>query len=212
MLRLLAVFLLLMVAFPAVAAPPGGPGVESPDGSDGQGAAKDTGPDNLTLKDIGALTLDDLFAKLPAHSGSRIGRAIEAEIQQRFHKSGSDTADLLLSWGVRAFEEKNYRLALDILDQAIMVKPDFAEAWNKRATVNYMLDDYSGSLSDIRQALLLEPRHFGALSGLGIILDASNNKADALKVLRRALEINPQMDQVKKTVERLEKETSGQSI
>jgi tetratricopeptide (TPR) repeat protein len=137
---------------------------------------------------------------------------VEGEIQRRFHKSGSDTADLLFSWALKTFEQKNYAMSLDVLDQVIMLKPDFAEAWNKRATVHYMLDDYSESLSDIRQALLLEPRHFGALSGLGIILDASGRKPDALKALRRALEINPQMEQVKKTVERLEKETSGQSI
>ena len=168
--------------------------------------------ETLTPQIIGELSLDELFEKLPQHSGSRTGRALEGEIQRRFHKSGSDTADLLFSWAVKAFEQKNYTVALDVLDQVIMLQPDFAEAWNKRATIHYMLDDYSESLSDIRQALLLEPRHFGALSGLGIILDASGRKPDALKALRRALEINPQMDQVKKTVERLEKETSGQSI
>jgi tetratricopeptide (TPR) repeat protein len=206
MLRVFAVSILILAALPALAASQGSaagerPAVETPDS-----------PENLTSKEISGLSLDQLFEKLPSHAGSPAGRALEAEIERRFHKSGSDTADLLFAWAMRAFQEKNYTLALDVLDQVIMVKPDFAEAWNKRATIHYVLDQYSDSLSDIRQTLLLQPRHFGALAGLGIILDASGRKPEALKALRRALEINPQMDEVRKSVERLEKETAGQSI
>ena len=166
----------------------------------------------LTAQAIAELTLDELFAKLPDNSGKRAGRLIEAEILQRFEKSGSDTTDLLMSWANQAIAEKTYPLALDILDQVVILQPAYAEAWNKRATIHYVLDQYSDSLSDIRQTLLLQPRHFGALAGLGIILDASGRKPEALKALRRALEINPQMDEVRKSVERLEKETAGQSI
>ena len=166
----------------------------------------------LTAEAIGELSLDELLAELPLRAGTGPGRAVEAEIVRRWHRSGSDTADLMFSWAMKAIEDKNFSLALDILDQVILVKPDFAEAWNKRATVHYMLDDYSSSLSDLREALAIEPRHFGALAGLGILLEASGRKERALTALRRALEINPQLEKVRKSLERLERETSGQSI
>ncbi len=166
----------------------------------------------LTAQAIGELTLDELFEKLPERAGSRSGRLIEAEILRRFEKSGSPTADLLISWANQAIGEKSFPLALDILDQVILLKPDFVEAWNKRATVHFLADDYSSSLADIRQALALEPRHFGALSGLGVMLDAMDREEDAVRVLKRALEINPQLDKVRETLEKLEKETAGDAI
>jgi tetratricopeptide (TPR) repeat protein len=166
----------------------------------------------LTPAIISELTLDELFEALPGNAGSQTGRRIEAEILQRLHHSGSDTADLLLTWATEAMEEQNYPAALDLLDQIVILKPDFAEAWNKRATVFYLLDDYSSSLTDIRQTLAIEPRHFGALSGLGFIFEALDQKDDAIRAFRRALEINPQLDKVRETLEQLEEETSGDEI
>jgi tetratricopeptide (TPR) repeat protein len=166
----------------------------------------------LTPAIIAELTLDELFEKLPENAGSQVGRRLEAEILSRLHESGSDTADLLLAWATQAIDEKNYQLALDLLDQIVILEPDFAEAWNKRATVFYLLDDYSASLTDIRQTLALEPRHFGALSGLGFILEALDRKEGAIRAFRRALEINPQLDKIREALERLEKETTGNEI
>jgi tetratricopeptide (TPR) repeat protein len=166
----------------------------------------------LTAQMIAELSLDELFVKLPEYAGSPVGRRFEAEILRRLHKSGSDTADLLLAWATAAMEAKEYPHALDLLDQIVVLRPDFAEAWNKRATVYYLLDDYSASLSDIRQTLALEPRHFGALSGLGFILEELDRKEEAIEVFRRALEINPQLDKIREAMERLEKETAGQDI
>lgn len=166
----------------------------------------------LTSQAIAELTLDELFDKLPEHSGSRPGRLIETEILRRFEQSGSDTTDLLMSWATQAINEKSYPLALDVLDQVVLLQPGYAEGWNKRATVHYLLDDYGSSLSDIRQTLALEPRHFGALSGLGIILDAMDREEDAMRAYKRALEINPQLENVRESLERLEKETSGDAI
>ena len=99
-----------------------------------------------------------------------------------------------------------------MLDQIIVIRPDFAEAWNKRATVYFLIDDYGDSLSDIRQTLALEPRHFGALAGFATILQAMDRNAEAIRVFRRALEINPRMEQVRESLERLEKETGGDDI
>lgn len=166
----------------------------------------------LTAQAIAELTLDELFAKLPENSGKRAGRLIEAEILERFEKSGSDTTDLLMSWANQAIAEKTYPLALDILDQVVILQPGYAEAWNKRATVHFLLDDYGSSLGDIRQTLALEPRHFGALSGLGLIFEAMDRDAEAIRAFERALEVNPQLDKVRESLERLEKETAGDDI
>jgi len=94
----------------------------------------------------------------------------------------------------------------------VLVKPDFAEAWNKRATVYFLIDDYAASIADIRQTLALEPRHFGALAGLGMIFQAMDRKNDAIQVFERALEINPQLDKVREALEELKKETAGDDI
>jgi tetratricopeptide (TPR) repeat protein len=168
--------------------------------------------DMPTREEVGQLTLDELFDKLAEAGESRGGKAIEIEIIERFNESGSDTADLLMSWAVKAIDDKQYPLALDVLDQVVVLKPDFAEAWNKRATVHFLRDDYANSLADIRETLALEPRHFGALSGLGLILQETGRKEEALDVYRQALAIDPLLEKVRESVERLEKETEGNSI
>jgi len=177
-------------------------------------AATEQGGDReiLTQRVIAELSLDDLFQKLPQNADSPAGERIEQEILRRFSRSGSATADLLMTWAGEAIDESDYTLALDLLDQIIVIKPDFAEAWNKRATVYYMIDDYGASLADIRQTLALEPRHFGALAGFGLILQAIDRKSEAIRVLKRALEINPRLDNVRETLEKLEKETAGEDI
>ena len=175
-------------------------------------AEEDARPEPLNPAIITDLSLDELFAKLPAEAGSRNGKLIETEILKRLHTSGSDTADLLMAWSIEAMEEKDFPLALDLLDHIIMLEPGFAEAWNKRATVYFLMDDYGNSLSDIRQTLAIEPRHFGALSGLGMILSSMDRKEEAIRAFRRALDINPQLAKVKESLERLEKETAGDSI
>jgi len=189
-----AVFLAVLLAIPAARAAP------------------DDAPPILTQRIVAELSLDELFAKLPENAKTPAGERIEQEILRRFSRSGSATADLLMSWAVEAMEEKDYPLALDVLDQIIVVKPDFAEAWNKRATVYFLTDDYASSLSDIRQTLALEPRHFGALAGFGMILQSMDRKQEAMRVLKRALEINPRLDNVQESLDRLEKEVGGEDI
>ena len=161
------------------------------------------------LKD---LPLEALFEKLADAEPNAQGRAVEAETLRRLGESGSDTVDLLMRWAMQAIEEKKYPMALDILDQVLVLRPDFAEAWNKRATIHFLREDYAASLSDIRQTLALEPRHFGALSGLGIILQETGKKEAALAVFRKALAIDPLLEKVREAVERLEGETAGSSI
>ncbi len=175
-------------------------------------AQDDDDPTILTPREIGDLSLDDLFERLPPNADTPTGQRIEREIVRRFGRSGSPTADLLLSWADEAIEKKQYPQAIDLLDQIVVLKPDFAEAWSKRATAYFLLDDYGASLADIRVTLELEPRHFGALAGFGIILQSLDRKDEAKRVFRRALEINPQLERVRESLERLEKQTAHPEI
>jgi tetratricopeptide (TPR) repeat protein len=195
MIRLIpAVFLAALLAAPPARAEPG------------------DAPPILNQRVIAELSRGDLFAKLPENADSPAGERIEQEILRRFARSGSPTADLLMSWAEDAMGKKNYPLALDVLDQVIVVKPDFAEAWNRRATVHFLMDDYGDSLSDIGQTLALEPRHFGALAGFGTILQAMDRNEEAIRVYKRALELDPRLDKVRESLEALEKETGGKDI
>lgn len=176
------------------------------------GAQVEDDPAIVTPRAIADLTLDELFERLPEAAGTATGGRIEREILRRFTQSGSPTADLLLNWAIEATEARDFPLALDLLDQIVVLRPGFAEAWNRRATVHYLLDDYSASLADIRVTLDLEPRHFGALAGFGIILRQIGREREAIEVLNRALEINPQLENVRETLEKLEDEAADTAI
>ncbi len=156
--------------------------------------------------------LDSLFSELKSAPNAEAAKATEAAILRRFLISGSDTVDLLMTWAIDSMNKEDYPLALDILDNIVMMKPDYAEGWNKRATVYYLADEYGKSLADIRRVLALQPKHFGALSGLGMIMRELGEKEKAKMAFREALAIDPYLDNVKKVLDELEKETAGQAI
>ena len=117
--------------------------------------------------------------------------------------SPSDTANLLMGRAKNAIDAQDFDLAIRLLNAIIDIKPDFAEAWNRRATVYFAKKDFSRALADIREALAREPRHFGALSGLGIILQELGDDRRALDVFRRALAIHPHLERVPDLVKKL---------
>lgn len=156
--------------------------------------------------------LDSLFETLKSTSDADAAKAAENDIVRLWLQSGSDTVDLLMSRTIVAIEEKNFALALDYLDRIIVMKPDYAEAWNKRATVYFLVDDYPKAIADIEQTLALEPRHFGALSGLGTIMRDIGDTERAAIAYRHALEIDPHLDNARNALEELEEETAGQEI
>lgn len=155
------------------------------------------------------VTLDDLFAKLKAARTAGIARRYASEIEARWLRSGSDTVDLLMARASEAIAARNAPLALDLLDSVIMLKPDYAEAWNRRAVVYFTRRNFDHAIEDVDVTLRLEPRHWGAMVGLATILAEFDQKGKALDVYRKALEIYPLLPEVGKKVEDLSEEVQG---
>lgn len=156
--------------------------------------------------------LDRLFAGLKTAESQEAAARIAGEIDSVWRDSGSATVDLLMLWATTAVAKENSAAALDLLEQAIILKPDFAEAWNRRATVNYVTSAYGKSIADIEKTLSLEPRHYGALMGLGMILEDTDRKPQALEVYMRVLAIYPTLKGAQDAVGRLSEELTGQRI
>ncbi len=137
-------------------------------------------------------TLDLLFDRL-AVAGDRDWEKIQNEILNIWYESGSDTHDLLLARAQKAMEMEDYETAIVHLNDLVRLAPDFPEGWNLRATARFQQGEYGYALYDIGRTLALEPRHFGALSGLGIILDRMGDKEGALRAFERAIELHPNL-------------------
>lgn len=155
--------------------------------------------------------LDDLFLRLKTAEEAEAGR-IEREIWLEWSKSGSPAEDLLLQRGKDALDLGDYPAAIEHFTAIIDQDPDFAEAWNARATAYYMAGDFGPSVADIGKVLTLNPRHFGALSGLALILEDSGKPEKALEVYRAALAIHPYLKGATEAIERLSKEAEGQEL
>lgn len=153
--------------------------------------------------------LDQLFAILKDAKNEQLSQKAVQEIEAIWSKSGSDTIDLLVQWAGDAANEKKYGKALDLLDNVVRLKPDYAEGWNKRATVHFLNEDYGPSIADVERTLELEPRHFGAMAGLGIMLLDYNEDTRALEFMKRALKLNPSLKHIKKRIETLRKKVEG---
>jgi tetratricopeptide (TPR) repeat protein len=156
--------------------------------------------------------LDTLFAALKLAPDDASAKAIEQRIWAVWMISGSDTCSLLMSRVKAATDAKDYDLALKLLDAVVEIKPDYVEGWNQRATIYYLKDDYGHAIADIGQVLAREPRHFGALSGLGVILQEIGDDKDALKAYRDALKIDPHLDNIPDVVKELSVKVEGRNI
>ncbi|GGD95133.1 hypothetical protein GCM10011390_12350 [Aureimonas endophytica] len=159
-----------------------------------------------------ARRLDALFAELKQEASATKAAAIAEKINAEWGRSGSATVDLLVQRATLAMAKQDGAAALDFLDQALVLDPDYAEAWNRRATLNYTNDDYGKSLDDIRQTLRLEPRHYGALMGFGAILEETDRKPQALQTYLKVLELYPTLKPAQDAVARLSDELAGQAL
>ena len=165
---------------------------------------------NQTLAQKRAARLDDLFASLKRESNEVKAARIASLIQLQWQNSGSATVDLMMGWAAKAMEEKKYSVALDFLDQVVVMKPDYAEGWNRRATLHFMMNDYGRSMADIQKTLTLEPRHFGAMAGMAAILKDTGRKEAALQAFERVLTVYPMMREAQKQAGELADELTGQ--
>ena len=156
--------------------------------------------------------LDTLFAGLKVAPDAESAKAIEDRIWALWMVSGSDTCNLLMLRAKAAADEKDYDLAIKLLDAVVALKPDYVEAWNRRATIYYLMKDYGHSVADIREVLLREPRHFGALSGLGLILQEIGDDKHALEAYRRALAIDPHLEHLPDVVKKLSETVEGRDL
>ncbi len=157
-------------------------------------------------------TIDELFGQLSKAKDAAEAKGIAEQIERIWAKSGSDTADLLMSRAMIAMKAKQYNIALDLVDSAIALEPKWAEAWNKRATILFLSDDYDGAMRDIARVLALEPRHFGAIGGISLIYQSMENKKLALKAARQALAIYPFMAGAKAFVDKNARAVEGDDL
>ena len=171
-------------------------------------------PSNLPRAQRGdrAQNLDRLFDALKVAPDDESAKYVENRIWAIWMGSTSDTANVLMGRVKIAVEAEDYDLAIKLLNAIIDIKPDFIEAWNRRATVYYAKKEFASALADIRQVLAREPRHFGALSGLGIILQEMGDEKHALEIFRRALAIHPHLERIPDVVKKLSDKIDGRDI
>jgi tetratricopeptide (TPR) repeat protein len=155
--------------------------------------------------------LNGLFGDLQT-AEAKAADDVQQKIWSAWHKSGSETVDLLMLDASEAIQLGLHEQAEAQYDAVVDLAPAFSEGWNRRATLRFMRGNYNGSIEDIVRVLELEPRHFGALAGLGMIYDRLNQPEAALKSFEQALLINPHMAEVKIRVEALTKQIKDRDI
>ena len=156
--------------------------------------------------------LDGLFGQLKRTRDKRRAQRIAQRIWLEWQTSKSRSIDLLTNWARAATSRRQYGAALDLLDQVVVINPQYAEGWNQRATVHFVMKNYSRSIADIERTLALEPRHFGALGGLAAIQELFGRDRDALATWYRALNVYPAMKSAQDAVIRLEEELAGKLL
>ena len=153
--------------------------------------------------------LPALFEALKAAPGVGDALPIEDRIWTLWLRSNDALVDGHMERGMTAMARGDFGGALAAFDDVVHAAPDFAEGWNKRATASYLVGDFAASVRDIGKTLGLEPKHFGALSGLGLIYLAVGSDAGALKAFEKALEIHPFLPGAKTHVEELRRRLAG---
>jgi tetratricopeptide (TPR) repeat protein len=128
---------------------------------------------------------------------------VESSMWQVWSRSGDPTVDRLFATGVDQMNARKGEQAIDTFSEIIRRRPDFAEGWNKRATVYYLLGEYQKSLADCDEVMKRNPYHFGALSGYGMIYMQLDQPAIALEYFERALRVNPNLESTRQTIEML---------
>jgi tetratricopeptide (TPR) repeat protein len=160
----------------------------------------------------GSMNLDRLFEALKVAPDNESAKYVENRIWAMWIATDSDTTTLLMARAKQAIDSKDLDLGIKLLSAIIDIKPNYVEAWNRRATVYYMKKDFDHSLEDIHEVLQREPRHFGALSGLGMIMQELGDDKHALEAFRRALAVHPHLEHIPDLVKQLSEKVEGRDI
>jgi tetratricopeptide (TPR) repeat protein len=156
--------------------------------------------------------LDFLFGALKAAPDEASAKHVEARIWAIWLQTPSDTTALLMTRAKAAIDAQNIDVAIKLLDAVVKLNPNYIEGWNRRATLYYLKNDYARSIQDIEQVLAREPRHFGALAGLGMIMQDLGDEKRALDAFRKALAVNPHLEKVPELVKTLTEKVEGRDI
>ncbi|PDT82839.1 hypothetical protein [Sinorhizobium sp. BJ1] len=135
--------------------------------------------------------LDVLFLDLKKERDENKARELADRIRLEWQESGSATVNLLMQSADKAIADDKKPVALDILDQVIVLAPSYVEGWNRRATVHYQMGNYRKSMSDIYRVLAIEPRHFGAIAGMATMLETAGKNELAMRAWQQFLDIYP---------------------
>ncbi|MVA50348.1 tetratricopeptide repeat protein [Agrobacterium vitis] len=152
---------------------------------------------------------DELLTQLKRERQPEAAKAIAAAVMADWSNSGSPTVNLLMQWADKAIKDKKNAAALDFLDQAIVLEPDYANGWGHRASLHYSQGNYRKAISDLNHVLAIEPRHFGALEMLANILAETGSDQKALEAWQRYLAIYPADRAAQKTVTELSEKLAG---
>ena len=155
---------------------------------------------------------DEMFDKLRTAPSDSEAHDVALDIWASWMESGSPTVDVIMERGVDAQTAGDLETARAFYDRAILIKPDYPEAWNRRASIFLMEENYAEALRDLNETLRLEPRHFGAWAGLGMMFESMGSPKHALEAYREAIRIHPRMQQALVAEKRLSKLAEGQGL
>jgi tetratricopeptide (TPR) repeat protein len=176
-------------------------------------AAPGKAPDRVpATADEKSKLLADLYAHLAAADSAETAKKVQSTIERLWGHSGSDTVALLMQRAAKALGSKNNDLALKFMDYVVLLAPDYAEGFNRRAFIHFSRNDMASAVGDLRRALALEPNHFKALDGLAQIWRQTGNSKGALSVVKQLLEVHPYWEGAAKMAEELAREVDGQGI
>ena len=154
----------------------------------------------LWLSERGVMEDLGVLAEALRDEDSEVRFAAEGALVQLWSRSGDQQVDALFKTGVKQMSDGLMGLAVDTFSRIVELKPDFAEGWNKRATVYYLMGNFELSLKDCDEVMQRNPLHFGALSGYGLIYVRLGKLEQALEYFERALEVNPNLEGAQQSV------------
>ena len=238
---LLLLAFMAMIAMPSLAAPADEPGAEGsmdatpPDSSSSEGLelpapGKDlSGPPPAStpskqdrsdiLRDVPlddpalrAELLNELYGRLRDARNAKDAEPITEAIEETWRRSGSDTVDLLMTRVDLFVLQADLDLAMRVLDAVTELAPEHSQGWHQRGLVHVMQNDTGQAITDLKRALAMEPSNYNALRDLGAVLQQTGDQRGALDAYRKALAINPFMEQTRRAEEKLSHDVEGRDI